>query len=185
MKLLAAILGAVGLAWLVWPRKAQMRTVVFVDESRPSSQPAAALPASPAAPASSKSAPVAPTTPRAPLYPVGLQAKLGSKTATILKAWLDGQGGAHYTVKVDGVPLLGSLTRDTSEDKLRQTLAKEVGQPLAPRQAFPLGLELYRNGQGGLIERVEPRGNTFAYTFRGWPNPVTQAELFMILGRAA
>jgi hypothetical protein len=123
-----------------------------------------------------------------PLYPVGLVAKLKGATVGVLKAWLDGQGAAHYEVSIVGTPLglYDAKSKAVSESFLRDTLTKQGGQPLAADQVFPAGVEVYRDGQGGLIEQAtRNNGGEWTYTVKGWPNAVGQLELVRILGRQA
>lgn len=120
-----------------------------------------------------------------PMYPAGLQAKLGKVTVTLTKAWLDGQGGAHYEVDIKGTPLglYDTTGKAVSEKYLRDTLAKQVKQPLAGDQVFPVGIEVYRGGQGGVIETAEQHNGEWTYRIKGWSTPTPQAQLLSILRR--
>ena len=123
-----------------------------------------------------------------PRYPVGLEMRFQGKKATIKKAWQDGQSGWHFLVDVDaGMPLgIGNMKdKAVSEQFVRDTLANQLKQTLAPDQAFPLGVEVYRGGKGGLIEAVSrsPEG-LFVYRVRGWDSLVTQGKLLDELVKA-
>jgi hypothetical protein len=123
-----------------------------------------------------------------PMYPVGLEAKFSGKAARIKKAWQDGQGNWHYVVDLEtGLPWPANKLKDKqiSEVALRQQLAERGGIYLQPGQAYGQGIEIYRNGQGGYIEKAEKNSTGhWLYTVRGWPNPVTQNEILGILTRA-
>jgi len=123
-----------------------------------------------------------------PMYPVGLQAKFSGNVAVIKKAWQDGQGNWHYKIDLDHPLLIGSIKlrdKEVSEVYLRQQLAEQGHITLQPGQAYAQGIEIYRNGQGGLVMRAEKnQTGHWLYTMRGWSNPVTQNELLGILTRA-
>jgi hypothetical protein len=160
----------------------------------PTPAPAPAVVAAPVAPPAAAAPPPAgppkltlvPAALPTPMYPVGLEAHLDKVTVTVTKAWLDGQGGAHYEVTIKGTPLglYDAKGKAVSEKFLRDTLAKQTKQQLAADQVFPQGIEVYRNGQGGKLDLVvrDDHGE-WAYTIPGWDNTVTQAELLRILGR--
>jgi len=133
-------------------------------------------------PESPKPAPKSLATPAAPLplprYPVGLEVRFAGKKAVIKKAWQDGQGGWHFHVDIDAGLFFKVKDKAVSEQYMRDTISAALKQPLAPEQAFPLGVEVYRNGKGGLIEAVSrnPEG-LYVYRVKGWPDLVTQGRL--------
>lgn len=130
-------------------------------------------------------APQASAATQGPMYPVGLTAKLKGVNVEVLKAWLDGQGGAHYEVSIKGTPfgVYDTASKAVSESFLRDTLKKQVGAPLEDKQAFPVGVEVYRNGQGGKIESAVRDGESggYVYQIKGWGDAVTQEKLMGIL----
>ena len=153
------------------------------EEPAPSPKPTA-KPVPPPAP----KPPEPPATPVAaptPMYPVGLTAKLGDVSVGVLKAWLDGQGGAHYEVSIKGTPfgVYDTKSKAVSEVFLRDTIKSQVKAPLAADQVFPVGVEVYRNGQGGKIEAVYQDAGApgWSYVIKGWDGPVPQAKLLEIL----
>lgn len=121
-----------------------------------------------------------------PLYPVGLEARFGKRRAVIIAAAaVDGR--LVYVIDLEAGEFLGlgDGRYERTEAELRATLADEVGQPLEDGQAFPQGVAVYRNGQGGAIEAVvrdDARGG-WVYTLAGWPRAVTQDELLTVLRR--
>lgn len=117
-----------------------------------------------------------------PMYPVGLEARFGSRRATITGAKQGADGAWEYTVDLKaGMPLdLGDGTYNLSEAELRQRVAEELG-PVAAGQAYPKGILIMRRGRGGLVETVEAKDGGFSYQLRGWPTPVTQVELQELL----
>jgi len=123
-----------------------------------------------------------------PRYPVGLELRFAGKRAVVKKAWQDGQGGWHFLVDVDaGMPFgIGNMKdKAVSEQFVRDTLANQLKQTLAPDQAFPSGVEVYRNRKGGLIEKAEKLGaGIWVYTVRGWGAPITQGQLLDQLVKA-
>ena len=123
---------------------------------------------------------------KGPFYMPGLQAKFGKITANITEAHQDAQGAWHYTTVLSGTPFgLKDGSYPSSETDLRQQLSQRLNQPLAQGQAYPAGLEVYRGGQGGLVQSVmRNAAGEFVYQMRGWPNTVTQAELLGVLSRA-
>jgi hypothetical protein len=133
-------------------------------------------------PESPKPAPKSLAAPAAPLplprYPVGLIVKFDGKQATIKKAWQDGVGGWHFLVDINAGLFFNVKDKAVSEQFMRDTISNALKQPLAPDQAFPLGVEVYRNGRGGLIEAVSrsPEG-LFVYRVKGWDGLVTQGKL--------
>jgi hypothetical protein len=119
------------------------------------------------------------TRPR-PRYPIGLAAELAGKRAVVKGAtWAN--GAWVYTVEIDAGMLIPNFTVTKPEAELRALLAEQVGQPVGP--AYPRGITLYRNGQGGLIEDVQPDAGSYSYQVKGWPKRVTEAELAAVLGR--
>jgi hypothetical protein len=127
----------------------------------------------------SLAAPAAPLS--LPRYPVGLELRFAGKRAVVKKAWQDGQGGWHFLVDVDaGMPFgIGNMKdKAVSEQFVRDVLANQLKQTLAPDQAFPAKVEVYRNGKGGLIESVSksPEG-LWLYAVRGRGAPVSQGKL--------
>ena len=120
-----------------------------------------------------------------PRYPVGLIVKFDGKKATIKAAWQDGQGGWHFKVDIDAGLFFKVKDKAVSEQFMRDTISNALKQPLAADQAFPLGVEVYRNGKGGLIEAVSrsPEG-LFVYRVRGWDSLVTQGALLDELVKA-
>jgi len=123
---------------------------------------------------------------KGPFYMPGLQAKFGKITANITEAHQDAQGAWHYTTVLSGTPFgLKDGTYPSSETDLRQQLSERLNQPLAVGQAYPAGLEVYRRGQGGVVQNVTKNAaGEFVYQIQGWPNAVTQSELLGILARA-
>ena len=127
----------------------------------------------------------APTAPQ-PTYPIGLEASFGDKWVKILEAWRVPDGSWSYAVDARLGMLfgLGDGKHTLTEAEIRGRLAEALG-PLQPGQAFPRGIKLYRNGQGGLVTGASPGpGGAWTYALQGWPNAVTQAELQAILRRA-
>jgi hypothetical protein len=120
-----------------------------------------------------------------PLYPPGLLVKFGDISATITEAHRDAQGAWHYTTVISGTPLgIKDGTYPSSEIDLRKQLSEQLGQPLAADQAFPVGLQVYRNQQGGWIQKVERNAaGVWIYTVAGWGNTVNQSELLGILSK--
>jgi hypothetical protein len=119
-----------------------------------------------------------------PLYPVGLQVQFGKRKATITEAHQDAQGAWHYTIALLAGEFLGlgDGSYQVSEADMRAKVAGEVGQQLAPGQAFPQGVAVYRNGQGGMVSKVaQDAAGAWQYTIAGWPNTVTQEQLLAIL----
>lgn len=119
-----------------------------------------------------------------PLYPVGLEARFGKRRAVIAGTAVV-NGALVYVVDLEAGEFLGlgDGRYERTEAELRATLAGEVGQPLADGQAFPAGVAVYRNGQGGAIQAVtrdDAKGG-WLYTIIGWPRAVTQQELLAIL----
>ena len=117
-----------------------------------------------------------------PPYPQGMVAKFGKREATILRAWQDGQGGWHFKIDLKSGEFLnlGSDVYDVNEATLREHLQKELGA-MAPGQLYPSGIYVMNQGKGGVIERVERNGDQFQYHLRGWPQPVSQADLNVTL----
>jgi hypothetical protein len=133
-----------------------------------------------------KAALVAPPAVPQPLYPVGLKISFGKRKATITAAYQDAQGVWQYTAYVESGEVFGLGTKSYNFDEasLRANLQKEVG-PIQPGQAFVPNVTVYRNGQGGLIQRAEKNASgVWIYSLSGWPNPVSQDELGAILRRA-
>lgn len=127
----------------------------------------------------------APTAPQ-PTYPIGLEASFGDKWVKILEAWRVPDGSWSYAVDARLGMLfgLGDGKHTLTEAEIRGRLAEALG-PLQPGQAFPRGIKIYRNGQGGLVTGASPgAGGAWTYQLQGWPNAVTQAELQAILRRA-
>ena len=120
-----------------------------------------------------------------PRYPVGLQVRFGKRQATVTQATPGGPAGWTYAIdlKAGEVFGLGDGVYQKTEAEMRQILADEVHAPLATDQDYPAGIAVYRNGQGGLIEKAEQVGGVWTYTIQGWPRPVTQAELAAVLKR--
>lgn len=121
-----------------------------------------------------------------PLYPVGLEARFGKRRAVIVSTAV-ADGKLIYVIDLQAGELfgLGDGRYERTEAELRATLAGEVGQPLVDGQAFPAGIAVYRNGQGGVIQAAvkdDARGG-WVYTVSGWPRAVTQAELLAVLRR--
>lgn len=115
-----------------------------------------------------------------PLYPVGLAAEIAGKKAVIKStAWINGTWVS--TVEIDAGALIPNFTVTKPEAELKQLLAEQIGQPAGP--AYPRGLVLYRNGQGGAVEDVKADGATYSYQIKGWPNRVSEAQLAAILGK--
>lgn len=119
-----------------------------------------------------------------PLYPVGLEARFGKRRAVIAGVAVV-NGVPTYVIDLQAGEFLGlgDGVYNRTEAELRATLAGEVGQPLVDGQAFPQGIAVYRNGQGGVIQAVtrdDAKGG-WLYTVAGWPRPVTQQELLAIL----
>lgn len=121
-----------------------------------------------------------------PLYPVGLEARFGKRRAVII-ATAVADNRPVYVIDLEAGEFLGlgDGRYERTEAELRATLAGEVGQPLEDGQAFPAGIAVHRNGQGGAIETVvkdDARGG-WVYTLAGWPRVVTQDELLAVLRR--
>lgn len=119
-----------------------------------------------------------------PLYPVGLEARFGKRRAVIVATAVT-NGRLVYVIDLEAGEFLGlgDGRYERTEAELRATLAGEVGQPLVDGQAFPQGIAVYRNGQGGVITNAtkdDAKGG-WIYTLTGWPRPVTQAELLAVL----
>ena len=124
-----------------------------------------------------------------PRYPVGLEAKFNGKKAVVKQAWQDGQGGWHFKLDIDaGMPFgIGNMKdKAVSEQFLRDTLANQLKQPLAPDQAFPQGVEVYRKGKGGLIQSASKNADgLWVYNIKGWgTEPITQGKLLDELVKA-
>jgi hypothetical protein len=147
----------------------------------PLDKPAPAVMTPTRSPESPKPAPKSLAAPAAPLplprYPVGLEMRFDGKKATVKKAWQDGQGGWHFLVDIDAGFFLKIKDKAVSEQFIRDTLSAQLKQTLGPEQAFPLGVEVYRNGKGGMIEAVSrnPEG-IYVYRVKGWENLVTQGQ---------
>lgn len=119
-----------------------------------------------------------------PLYPVGLEARFGKRRA-VITGYAVVNDVPTYTIDLAAGEFLGlgDGIYVRTETELRATLAGEVGQPLTEGQAFPQGIAVYRNGQGGIIEaasRDDARGG-WLYAIAGWPRAVTQDELLALL----
>jgi len=125
---------------------------------------------------------------KGPMYPEGLQAKFDGKSAIIKKAWQDGQGNWHYMIDLEtGLPWPANKLKDKaiSEVELRKQVSERGGIVLKPGQFYGSGLEVYRNGQGGYIEKAEKNASgDWIYSIRNWGSPVSQRELLGILVRA-
>ena len=150
------------------PAKASPKVEIIVTPARvaPTSQPKAPTPAE-------------------PIYPIGLEAKLGGRQARIVKSWVDAQGVVQYAVDLKLGLLFGAGdgVHTVSEAKLRETMASETKQSLALDQAFPAGVQIFRNGQGGVIDSVVKQDGMWVYQIHGWPTSTPQAQLLQILGR--
>jgi hypothetical protein len=121
-----------------------------------------------------------------PLYPVGLEVRFGKRQATIIDAKQDAKGAWSYDIDLKAGELLGlgDGVYTKTEPEMRQIIAGEVGQPLVDGQAFPAGIQVYRGGQGGKLEKVEKNAaGVWIYTVAGWGNTVNQSELLGILGK--
>jgi hypothetical protein len=123
---------------------------------------------------------------KGPMYPVGLEATFGGKWVKIIQAWQEKAGGPwSYAImaKLGMAFGLGDGKHTQTEAEIRSRIAGALGA-MAPGQFYPAGLQVFRNGQGGLIEKVTKNADgTFSYQLRGWPNTVTQSELQGILTR--
>jgi hypothetical protein len=131
-----------------------------------------------------KAVPAAPQ----PTYPIGMEASFGGKWVKILKAWQTSAGGP-WTYQVDAklgmLFNVGNGTHTQTEAEIRSRLADALGS-MGQGQAFPRGIVIYRNGQGGQVVAVSSPGASgeWGYSIQGWPNPVSQSELQAILRRA-
>ena len=181
-------LGIIAYAWSMTggasAKESQHATDVLRGKA-PAKQTAVSILTDPGPAESPKPSPKSLAAPAAPLplprYPVGLEVRFSGNTAKVKKAWQDSQGGWHFEIDLKtSMPLgFGSVkNKAVSEQFLRDAVANQLKQPLAPDQAFPLGVEVYRNGRGGLIEAVNrsPEG-IFVYRVKGWDGPVTQGKL--------
>lgn len=115
-----------------------------------------------------------------PRYPVGLAATLGDNKAVVTAAAFQ-NGTWVYTVVINPDALIMTMTLTKPEAELKTLLAQQIGQPAGP--AYPRGLLVFRNGQGGLIEDVKADGATWSYQVRGWPARVSEDQLAAILGK--
>jgi len=123
---------------------------------------------------------------KGPMYPVGAVARFSGMEATVEKASQNAQGNWFYTVYLTGTPMgLYDGPHDTSEVELRNQMGEQLGQMLQPGQAFAPGMAVFRNGQGGLIQKAErnPAGQ-WTYVVQGWAGPVTQIEFLGMLTRS-
>jgi len=140
-------------------------------------------------PESPKPAPGSLAAPAAPLplppYPVGLKAKFQGYWITFRKAWQDGQGGWHYEVDIATWAVQVATNKAVSAQFIRDTIANQMKQHLAPDQAFPSGIEVWYGRKGGMIESVFRNSDgLWVYRLKGWPNAVTQGQLLDELVKA-
>lgn len=191
MLILLAI-GIVAYAWAMTggaSEKASQHATDVLRGKVPAKQTAVSILTDPVSPESPKPAPKSLAAPAAPLplprYPVGLEVRFDGKKAVIKKAWQDGQGGWHFLVDIDAGLFFKVKDKAVSEQFMRDTISNALKQKLDPEQAFPLGVEIYRNGRGGLIEAVSrsPEG-LYVYRVKGWPDIVTQGKLLDELVKA-
>jgi len=139
-------------------------------------------PAAPAAAAPVQTSAPPPVAHLAPLYPEGTQASWGGYTGTIKQAWRDDLNRWCYTVVVGPIPVLGTTEIVRDEQGLKDELADRLGQPKGP--AYPRGLNVVRNGKGGLVESAVLEGGVWTYRLRGWNEPIGERALADLLGRA-
>jgi len=136
----------------------------------------------PAGPPASAPLPARP----APLYPEGLQASFGGKTATVLTAFYDTTRTPAtwiYDVRIEPVPVVGSYVwAGKTEVEIKDELARQLGTPVGP--AYPPGLTVMRNGKGGLVQIAVLDGDHWWYELKGWGSPITEPELQRLLGGA-
>jgi len=121
-----------------------------------------------------------------PMYPQGLVVKFGKRTATITQAVKNAQGEWFYAIDLLAGEILelGDGEYQLTESEMRAKVQEEVGV-VQPGQAFTAGMAVYRNGQGGLIQKVEKNAaGQWTYVVQGWGGPVTYLEFMGILMRS-
>jgi len=116
-----------------------------------------------------------------PLYPVGSSATIGNNVAVVTQAEFQGTAWIYTVVINPGAFIMTKTLSNVTENDIKKFLAEHVGQVVGP--AYPRGLTVFRNGQGGLIEDVKVDGATYSYQVKGWPNRVTESQLAAILGK--
>ena len=121
-----------------------------------------------------------------PIYPIGLEASFGGKWVKILNAWQDAGGRWFYQVDAKlGLPFgMADGEHTLSQDDIRAKLIDALGA-MAPTQAYPRGISIFRNGKGGLVESAAPGpAGEYVYNLRGWPNAVGEGQMLAILRQA-